>query len=117
MSDVNRLLSALGSPYWWLTAVVLASRINLVSSCLKPVIDRWLDLRSKRRKAAFERDVAQTRLWAKFLLQDGRLLDLEETRLIVGWIKALVFATLLAADLVGLYVLTPKLVSSAPWVL
>jgi len=113
MQDANRLLTDLQSPYWWITAVLVAVAVNLLSAYLKLPVDNWLEKRSQKRRQSIETNQKATQVWAKFLLQDARLLHLTETRLITLKLEILGGAAVLALELVLIYYIgeiptTPK---------
>jgi hypothetical protein len=116
MQDAERLLADLQSPYWWLTAVVLALAVNLASSYLKPVIDGWHARQSNKRRATEERELAKTQLWARFLLQDERLLLLATSRLQSLKIESLAISAVLAAEIAWLYFIQVRPTSVSGWV-
>ena len=115
MQDFQRFEQDLGSPYWWFTAVVLAIGVNLISSYVKPVMDRWLAVRSKRRTAAIQREAQETHLWAKFLLQDSRLLHLTETQLITLRIKMLSLGIAVLAESAALSIFWELILAVVSW--
>ena len=115
MRDLERFLTDLQSPYWWLTAVALALGLNLASSYLKPAIDRRLEGRVQRRRAAVERSTSETQLWAKFLLQDDRLLNLAQTRLVVLRVKVLTLAVVLVAEFAATYMFAATVLAFWGW--
>ena len=103
MHDIDRLLSDLQSLHWWLTAGVFTIVVNLFSAYLKAPIDRWLERRSLKRRAGVEREKQETKLWAKFLLQDQRLLHLAETELLSLRIKVVTLAIALTGEFGAIY--------------
>ena len=98
-----------------MTAVVLALGLNLASSYLKPVIDRLLERRAQRRRAAVERNTNETQLWAKFLLQEDRLLNLAQTRLVVLRIKVLTLGVVLVAEFAATYMFATTVLAYGGW--
>ena len=76
MNDAERFFADLQSPYWWLTAVVLALIVNIASSYLKPAIDNWEERRTSKRQSIDKRRAVELELWARFLLEDHKLLIL-----------------------------------------
>ena len=54
MDSISRFANDLSSWYWWLSVVFVGLAINLVSSYVKPPLDKWLDGRSSRRRLARE---------------------------------------------------------------
>ena len=77
MSDFQKLAADVQSPYWWITAVVLALLVNLLSAYLKAPLDRWLSRHSFARRARLERFAAKQLAWAEAALADPRILTLE----------------------------------------
>ena len=103
MNDAERLLSDLQSPHWWLTAVVLALVVNLASSYLKPIIDEWRDRRALRCQSLAERNATRTELWARFLLEDERLLIMATSRLQTLKIEMFAMSALLLVEAAWLF--------------
>jgi len=103
MHDIDRLLADLQSLYWWLTAGVFAVLVNLLSGYLKAPIDQWLQKRSAVRRAKLDKHLKETQIWAKFLLQDQRLLHIAETELISLRLKVATFLVLLTGEVAVIY--------------
>lgn len=103
MQDLERLITDLQSPYWWATAVLLAVAVNVLSAYIKTPIDRLLTKRSQKRLAEMERASAETKLWAKYLLQDAKLLQLSLARLTSLQIEHSGQCALLIAEAVCIY--------------
>ena len=117
MHDAERLLTDLQSPYWWTTAVALAIAVNILSSYLKNPIDRWLAHRSQRRLDKIEKTGAETKIWAKFLLQDPRLLQISLAKLTSLELERILESGLLAVEAVCIYVFASNPTTPTGWIL
>ena len=116
MNDAERFLADLQSPYWWLTAVVLALVVNIASSYLKPVIDNWRERRTSKCQSIDERNAVKLELWARFLLEDDKLLILRTSRLQSLKIELLTISCILVAELAWLYFVQVRPTSASGWI-
>ena len=116
MNDAERFLADLQSPYWWLTAVVLALVVNIASSYLRPAIDSWRERRTSKRQSIEEQNAAKLELWARFLLEDDKLLILRTSRLQSLKIELLTISCILLAELTWLYFVQVRPTSASGWI-
>ena len=116
MNDAERFFADLQSPYWWLTAVVLALIVNIASSYLKPAIDNWEERRTSKRQSIDKRRAVELELWARFLLEDHKLLILATSRLQTLKIELLTISCFLLVELAWLYFAQDRPTSAFGWI-
>ena len=94
---MEKFAADLNSAHWWVTTIFLAVALNLISSYLKPSIDRVIAVTSStlRRKVAEAR--ARDEQWVVFARQNPWVLTLE-----VGHLSSSQFRALGAAAAIAL---------------
>ena len=96
---MSGFLSAIASPSWWISVVVVGIALNLISAYAKSALDRWMAGYSTARKLRFEKDEKERSARIEKMKLSDRALFLAARREHGWWLWAILLYSLSAVIL------------------